>query len=219
MVAILGTLRRLRGAEQAAAAALAVAVPLYFLHALVDIDWDFVAVSAPVFFVGGLLIGLGGEVREAKATERPLLAAAAAICLLAAVYSLTAPWLAANRTNDAVAALAEARAPAAASAARDAGDLNPFAVEPVFLLGTAYALAGDDRGAVRELERATRMQPENPDTWVQLGEYQLERCDVFAAYRALNNAYTLDPFGPTGVPGGPLDRARAYVEKRATCRR
>jgi predicted TPR repeat methyltransferase len=72
---------------------------------------------------------------------------------------------------------------------------------------------------VRELERATRMQPENPDTWVQLGEYQLERCDVFAAYRALNNAYTLDPFGPTGVPGGPLDRARAYVEKRATCRR
>jgi hypothetical protein len=63
------------------------------------------------------------------------------------------------------------------------------------------------------------MQPENPDTWLQLGEYQLELCNVFPAYRALNNAYTLDPFGPTGVPGGPLDRARAYVEKRATCRR
>jgi hypothetical protein len=63
------------------------------------------------------------------------------------------------------------------------------------------------------------MQPENPQTWLYLGEYQLLRCDVFPAYRALNNAYTLDPFGPTGVPGGPLDQARAYGEKRATCRR
>jgi len=218
-VAILGTLRRLRGGEQAAAAALAVTVPVYVLHSLVDIDWDFVAVSAPVFFVGGLLIGLGGEVRRARAGERPLLAAAAAVCLLGAVYSLTAPWLASNRTSDAIAALANVRPAAAASAARDASDLNPFAVQPLYLLSTAYALVGDNRDAVRELEQATRNQPENPDTWLQLGEYELQTCNVFPAYRALNNAYTLDPFGPTGVPGGPLDRARAYVEKRATCRR
>jgi tetratricopeptide (TPR) repeat protein len=219
LAAIYGTLRRLRGSEHAAAAALAVAVPVYVLHSLVDIDWDFVAVSAPVFFVGGLLIGLGGEVREARGSERPLLAAAAAVCLLGAVYSLTAPWLASNRTNDAISALADVRPAAAASAARDASNLNPFAVEPLYLLSTAYALAGDERNAVRELERATRNQPENPDTWLQLGEYQLQVCNVFPAYRALNNAYTLDPFGPTGVPGGPLDKARAYVEKRATCRR
>ena len=218
-VAILGTLRRLRGGEQAAAAALAVTVPVYVLHSLVDIDWDFVAVSAPVFFVGGLLIGLGGEVRRARAGERPLLAAAAAVCLLGAVYSLAAPWLASNRTSDAIAALANVRPAAAASAARDASDLNPFAVQPLYLLSTAYALVGDNRDAVRELEQATRNQPENPDTWLQLGEYELQTCNVFPAYRALNNAYTLDPFGPTGVPGGPLDRARAYVEKRATCRR
>jgi predicted TPR repeat methyltransferase len=78
---------------------------------------------------------------------------------------------------------------------------------------------GDRRGAVEQYRRATRLQPENPDTWFQLGYYELLECDVFPACAALNHAYTLDPFGPTGVPGGPLDQARSYVEKRATCRR
>jgi hypothetical protein len=208
--------RRLTGPEQVAAAALAVAVPVYLLHALADIDWDFVAVSAPVFFVGGLLIGLGGEVREVRTREGPLLALAGTVCLLAAVYSLTAPWLAANNTSDAYAA---SSASTAASDASDAAELNPFSVDAIWALAFAHELAGDQRGAVQQFERATRLQPENPNTWVQLGLYQLAQCNVFPAYRALNNAYTLDPFGPTGVPGGPLDQARAYVEKRATCRR
>jgi hypothetical protein len=212
--AVVGALRRLRGPEHAAAVALAIGVPVYLLHALADIDWDFVAVSAPVFFVGGLLIGAAGEV--ARLRPRPLAASGVAIALLAAVYSLTTPWLAANRTSDAYAASSPS---AIASAARDASDLNPFAVEPVWALAAAYAFVGDSRNALVQYRRATRMQPENPNTWVQLGEYELARCNVFPAYRALNRAYTLDPFGPAGVPGGPLDRARAYVEKRATCRR
>jgi hypothetical protein len=211
VLAVLVALRR--AARDPAAVALAIGVPLYLLHALADIDFDFVAVSAPVFFVGGLLVGLGGEVRTVR--SRPLVAATAAAGLLAAVYSLTAPWLAANRTGDAYAAASPA---AAASAARDASNLNPLAVDPVWALAAAYSDAGDPTDTVRQYERATRLQPENPQTWLYLGEYELGRCAVFPAYHALNNAYTLDPFGPTGVPGGPLDQARSYVEKRATCR-
>jgi tetratricopeptide (TPR) repeat protein len=171
-----------------------------------------------VFFVGGLLVGLGGTVREARARERPWVGALAVGCLLGAVYSLAAPWLAANRTGDAYAALADVRPAAAASSARDAADFDPFSVQPIWVLATAYASVGDAAEAMRQFERATRLQPENPDTWLNLGLFELERCNVFPAYRALNRAYTLDPFGPTGIPGGPLDRARAYVEKRATCR-
>ena len=212
--AVVGALRRMRGGEYAAGMALAIAVPVYLLHALADIDWDFVAVSAPVFFVGGLLIGAGGDARTVRA--RPIAAAGVAVGLLAAVYSLTAPWLASNRTSDAYAASSPS---AAASAARDASGLNPFAVEPIWVLAAAYSFVGDRRDALEQYRRATRLQPENPNTWVQLGLYELARCHVLPAYRALNNAYTLDPFGPAGVPGGPLDRARAYVEKQATCRR
>jgi O-antigen ligase len=212
VLAVLAALWRRRG--DPAAVGLAIGVPLYLLHALADIDFDFVAVSAPVFFVGGLLVGLGGEARLVRV--RVLAAAAVAAGLLAAVYSLAAPWLATSRTSDAYAAASPA---AGASAARDAASLDPFAVEPIWALAFAYERAGDGPDAAAQYERATRLQPENPDTWFQLGQFELELCNVFPAYRALNNAYTLDPFGPTGVPGGPLDQARAYVEKRATCRR
>ena len=53
-----GSLRR-RGHELA----LALVLPAYFLHALVDVDWDFVAVSALAFLVAGALVG-GPPVRR-----------------------------------------------------------------------------------------------------------------------------------------------------------
>ena len=42
-----GAVRRLRGTERDAAAALAVALALWLVHALVDYPWDFVAVTGP----------------------------------------------------------------------------------------------------------------------------------------------------------------------------
>jgi hypothetical protein len=213
VLAVLAALWRRRG--DPAAVALAIGVPLYLLHALADIDFDFVAVSAPVFFVGGLLVGLGGTVRTVRV--RVVAAATVAAGLLAAVYSLTAPWLATSRTTDAYAASGSAAA--MASDARDASNLNPFAVDPIWALAAAYEDARDPTDAIKQYEGATRLQPENPQTWLYLGQYELAICDIFPAYRALNQTYTLDPFGPTGIPGGPLDQARAYVEKRATCRR
>jgi O-antigen ligase len=219
LAAIARAVGRLRDEERAAAVALAIAVPAYLLHALADIDWDFVAVSAPVFFVGGLLIGMGGEAREVRARGRPLLAAGVALSMLAGVYSLAAPWLASNRVDDAYAALVSLEPGSAASASRDAANLNPLSVQPIWALALAYASVPDVRDAVKQFERATRLQPENSDTWVELGDYELCHGDVFGAYRALNQAYTLDPYGPTGIKNGPLDQARAAVEKRGrpTC--
>jgi O-Antigen ligase len=225
VLAVLGAIaravRRLSGEERAAAVALAIAVPAYLLHSLVDIDWDFVAVSAPVFFVGGLLIGIGGEVRAVRVRGRPLLAAGVALAMLAGVYSLAAPWLASNRVDDAYAALTNLEPASAASDARDAAGLNPLSVEPILALALAYASVADVPDAVKQYERATRLQPENPDTWVALGAYELCHGNYRGAYDALNQAYTLDPFGPTGIKNGLLDQARAAVEKRGrpTCPR
>jgi len=222
LAALAQAVRRLGPEERAAGVALAIAIPAFLLHALVDIDWDFVAVSAPVFFLGGLLVGVGGDVRALSLRGRSLVAAGVAAALLAGVYSLTAPWLAANRVDDATNALIDGQPAAAASDARDAASLNPFSVQPIWALAEAYASIGDRPGAIGQFERATRLQPENPETWVALGKYELCFGDVFVAYRALNHAYTLDPFGSdTGTPGGALDQARAAVEKRGTptCRR
>jgi hypothetical protein len=221
LLAIARAVLRLRGEERAATAAIAIAIPAFLLHALADIDWDFVAVCAPVFMLGGLVIGIGGEVRAVRMPLRSLAAAGVAAVLLAGVYSLAAPWLAANRVDDAYTALFARDLRSGAAAARDAASLNPLSVQPIWALAEAYAALPDERGAVDQYRRATRLQPENPDTWVALGRYELCFGDVFDAYRALNQAYTLDPFGPAGIPGGPLDQARAAVEKRGTpsCRR
>lgn len=109
----------------------------------------------------------------------------------------------------------------AASDARDAASLNPLSVQPIWALALAYSSVGDRAEAGRQYERATRLQPENPQTWVVFGGYELCFGDVFVAYRALNQAYTLDPFGQAGIPGGLLDQARSAVEKKGTpsCRR
>jgi hypothetical protein len=209
LVAVAVAVRRLRAEERAAAVALAIAVAVYVLHALVDIDWDFVAVSAPAFLLGGFLIGLGAPAVRLRA--RPLLVGAVVICLLAGVYSLTAPWLAANRVQDAESANLAGNAGAAASAARDAAQLNPFSVDPITQLALAYASVRDIPNAIRQYRRATRLQPENADTWFSLGQYAYCIGRYHDAYVALNQAYTLDPYGPAGIRGGYLDRARAKV--------
>jgi hypothetical protein len=216
LVAIWRALARLGGEERAAAVGLAIAIPSFLLHSLADIDWDFVAVCAPVFLIGGLLVGIGGEVRAVRG--RSVLSVALAAALLACVYSLAAPWLSAARVSD---SLSAPSARSAASSARDAASLNPLSVQPIWALAAAYGRVGDTADAGRQYERATQLQPENPQTWVELGGYELCFGDVFVAYRALNHAYTLDPFGPAGIPGGLLDQARAAVEKRGTpsCRR
>ena len=36
--------------------ALALALPAYFLHGLLDVDWDFASVSGPVFLIAGALV-------------------------------------------------------------------------------------------------------------------------------------------------------------------
>ncbi len=212
LVAVRDTLRRLRGEERAAAVALAAGLPVYLLHALADIDWDFVAATAPVFTLTGVLLGLGRA--RAPAPRRPWAAAAAVAVGLAVIYSQVAPWLAARRVEDAYAAIGRGDPAAAAAAARDAHRLNPLSTEPLAAWALAHAAAGDVAGAVRRYRQATELQPANADTWYDLGAFELAVGRYRDAYRHLDRAYGLDPYGPAGQPGGLLDQARAKVEGR-----
>ena len=208
-----GAVRRLEGREHAAGVALAIAVPAYLLHALADIDWDFVAATAPAFFVLGVLLGSASPAREPR--SRPVLAMAAAAVTLASLCSLTFPWLAARRVNDSYDALGRGDLSGAVSAARDAHDLNPLSLDPYQAWALADIVAGDRAGAIREYRRAADRQPENSETWYDLGAYEFNLKRYQAAYRDLNHAYTLDPRGPVGRKGDLLDQARAKVNAGA----
>jgi hypothetical protein len=207
--AVAGALRRLGGAERAAAAALAAAAVAYLAHALVDIGWEYLAVSAPVFVALGVLLAAG----RPPAVRRRLPHRGAAVLLAAAALaSLTVPWLAGRRLEDAFDALARGDLAAAERAARQAADLNPLSVEPLLAEAAAAEFAGDLDRAERLYIEAVRLQPRNPSPWFELGRFEFESdADPDAAFVYLDRSYGLDRYGPSGPL---LDDVRAALEAR-----
>jgi tetratricopeptide (TPR) repeat protein len=202
--------RRLEPGERAAAVGL-VGLPLAFgLHALLDYDLDFLAVAAPAALVSAALLGAGRPVVVVR--SRALVAASAVAGALAAVWVLAAPALSSRAVDRAYRQADAGHLGAAASSARRAQSLNPLSPEPLYARATVASLAGDNAAAERFYEQATRLQPENPDTWYELGLFrQLALGNQCGAYFALNAAYTLDPKSSLFAPGGALDIARAAV--------
>jgi O-Antigen ligase len=200
--------RQSEGAERGAAAALALGLAAYVLHALVDIDWEFVAVTAPAFFVLGGLVGIGAG-RRARVAR--LVTAAVAILGIGVLYSLVAPYSSARLVDSTYSDLSAGRPGAAVSDGRAAHGLNPLAVDPLFALGDTEAAEGDDAAALRRYRQAVDLQPENSSTWYALGSYEFFTGRYKEALRDLDRAYGLDPYGPAGRPGGLLDQARAKV--------
>lgn len=207
--AVWGILRRER---TRAWLALSLAAALCVLHSVVDIDWDFIAVQGSLFLTVGALVSGA----PAPAPRRWLLSAAAAVCALAALYSLASPWLAVNRVNAAYdAILVHNDARQAVTDARSARAFNPLSVDAIFV----QALVEPNAKALQLYRRARDLEPKNAETWYQLGSFELRSLRrPRDAYRDLNQAYTLDHFlfGPGTQPGRDLDRARCLVDP-STC--
>jgi hypothetical protein len=206
--AAVAALRRLEPAEWGAAAALAIGLGAYVLHALVDIDWEFVAVTAPALFVLGALAGLGG--RRRLRLGRPA-AGVVAVVAVAVLYSLVAPYASQRLVDGTYSELAADRTQAALSDGKSARWLNPLSVDPLLALGDAEAASHDETAAVRWYRRAVDLEPENSSTWYALGSYEFFTGRYKVALHDLDRAYDLDPYGPAGRPGGLLDQARAKV--------
>src|SRR5262249_5174315 len=69
--------------------ALALALPAFFLHGLLDIDWDFLSVAGPVFLIAGALAVTPSERPRPRAFT--LLTAGGVLAILG--LSLVAVWL------------------------------------------------------------------------------------------------------------------------------
>jgi tetratricopeptide (TPR) repeat protein len=205
-------LRRLSGAERAAAVALAAAPAAYLVYALVDFNWDFIAVTAPTMVALGVLAGAG---RVTRAGGRHALVAIGVVLVAAAVLvSFSFPRLADRAERRSTRALAAGDFDQALDQAAWAEFFNPVSADPLY----ARARVAERRGIAWRAERAyidaVELQPDNPETWYTLGIFQFDvRKNLCAAYRFLNNAYTLDPAGSQWRKGGPLDVSRDAVNE------
>jgi len=207
-------LRRLGGEERAAAVALVAVPAAYLVHALVDYTWDFVAVTAPTMFALGVLAGAGRP--GGRIVRRPLLGIGAVLAVLAVLVSFSAPEVADRAVRASTRALDDGHFDRARDRARLAQRLDPLSVRPVVALARIEERRGDLDAAEERYVDAVELQPENPATWYALGIFEFEaRRRMCAAYRFLNEAYTLDPSGNQWVVGGPLDVARDAVNAGA----
>lgn len=207
-------LRRLAGDERAAAAALVAAPAAYLLHALVDYSWDFLAVTAPTMVALGVLVGAGRA--RGEVVRRPLLGVGAVLVALAVLASFASPRVAERSVRASTRALDDGDYELARNRALRARSLNPLSLDPIFALARIEERRGQLDAAEDRYVQAAELQPENPATWYALGLFEFEaRGRMCAAYRFLNDAYTLDPSGNQWVQGGPLDVARDAVNAGA----
>jgi hypothetical protein len=206
--------RGLEGHERAAAVAVVALPAAYLVHALVDYDWDFLAVTAPTMLALGVLAGAGKP--SVWPARNPLLVVASALLALTLLASFSFPRLSERSGRAALRALDARDYGAANDDAERARSFDPLAVDPLWTLAAVAARQGRDEEAVKRYVQAVELQPENPDTWYALGMYEYQVVgDNCLAYRYLNNAYTLDSAGTEWVPGGALDRSRAAVNAGA----
>ena len=173
--------------------ALAAVVFAYGLHALLEFDWDFQALTGPAMLVVGALAA--SERPEHEPVRARVAALGVAVAAVAAVLSVTTPWRADRKLDDAL-AVQDTNYQRSATEARDAHDINPLSAEALLTWAYAVRRLGDVPAALELYARATRLQPENAITWRSLGEYQLAVGKRQAAVDSLTRAHELDPNDP-----------------------
>jgi len=191
-------------------------VVTFGVQSTIDWTWVFPGVAVIALLAAAWVAGRGpftetpparalGEVGRIPARLRagvhsPLRAGAAAAVLLVAVAAAWAAWQPLRAQNAGQAALQAAQdgdVERARELVADARERNPVAVEPLFQRSIVERRANDPRAGLAALTDAVRLQPENPNPWLRLAEYELTVMN--RAQRGLEAARTavfLDPRSP-----------------------
>jgi tetratricopeptide (TPR) repeat protein len=131
--------------------------------------------------------GLPGSARPALAA---LTIAVAALC----GWSIWQPLRSDRESDRALTLSADGHLAAARAAARHAHDIDPLSPRPYVVLSAVEDAAGDHQAALKALERAVRAFPGDPQTWLQLAQYQLNTLSKPAdALRTIAAVLYLDP--------------------------
>jgi O-Antigen ligase len=188
--------------ERAGMVTLLCMVIVFGISSAVDWTWFIPGTAVPALLCAGWLAGrgplaqrVGVRGRRLQLSTRPGLAAALggllAVVLLTC-WMMLAPLRSSDADSAAVLALTQGHAHAALADARTAAARDPVSIEPLFELSAIYSSLGDQSAAHAELIAATNLQPANPETWQQLGLYELQQHQLQQALAALQRALTLN---------------------------
>ncbi len=224
-----------RGSPERIALLTLVAVVLVFgLHSTIDWTWFVPANAAVGLLAAGWVAGHGplraaapavalvraGVVERLRAGLRDVPRALCALgVVVAAVIGAWAAWQPLRSdelAQQSLITLERGDVDAARTQAQQARDVNPLALDPLFKLAQIERQAGNRQlQAKAALEQAVRLQPDNPESWIALAQYELETGDAKAAETTSRRAVYLDPRSsrPLGVF---LDARKQIAATRAS---
>jgi O-antigen ligase len=216
-------------------------VVVFGAHSLIDWTWYVPGDACVALLCAGWLAGRGELVPSAGAASSeaaprraisPTRIAIAGAVIVAALLAMWSQWQP-QRSEEAAQqadALLEARHPGAASAAANTAiSRDPLSVEALLTLANVQQASGQPALARATLERAVRLQPSNPQTWLALGQHDVTS-DPPAAVSELRAAIFLNPesIAPEAIAEGrpePIALQNDYIralqasEQQASARR
>ena len=201
-----------RAAERAGLLTLLCTVLIFGTQSSIDWTWFVPGTALPALFCAGWLAGRGPLATPVgRAPQRRRLSgsagAAVAGLVAVAVFAAWAVWQPLRSQQAEDAALSAPSTAAAFADLRTAAARDPVAVDPLWGLAALYDGIGDQRSARAELLKAIDLQPDNAQTWLQLGLYDLGHGQPHVAVADLAHAQALDRTLPSIIAA--LARARA----------
>ncbi len=202
-----------------------VVVVVFGLHSLIDWTWYVPGDACVALLCAGWLAGRG-ELAPAPGTrrrgwlragwrrlrERPqpvrlALAGTAVVAALLAAWAQWEPQRSEEARGEALTLAEDGHLRAAQSAAESAVSRDPLSAEALFALADVQQIAGRGGLARQTLQRAVRLQPSNPQTWLELGRDDLAH-DPRAALKELQAAVYLNPetIAPEAISGPTANR-------------
>ncbi len=125
---------------------------------------------------------------------RVLLAAATIIAAALSIWAIWQPLRADREADHALDLTADNRITAALAAADNAHDIDPLSPRPFIVRSAIEDAASHPQEALKALERAVIEFPADPQTWLQLAQYQLNSLSKPAdALEIVKGALYLDP--------------------------
>ncbi len=225
------------GPERIGMLSMACVVVVFGAHSLVDWTWYVPGNAIAALTCAGWLAGRGplrrrrsAEAVGERAPRRRLAApdlrerllrtssgrlrlALAAAAIAAALLTAWFQWQPLRSEEAAEAALGQigVNTRAARADAQSAVSRDPLSVEALFALSEVQAAANEPSSARRTLLRAVRLQPSNPETWLELGSFDLPT-DPKASLSELRAAIYLDPqsISPEALAAGNAKAISIY---------
>ena len=191
-----------RAAERAGLITLLATVVIFGISSLIDWTWFVPGVAVPALVCAGWLAGRGpidapiGRAKDRRRLSTSPGVAAAGLGIVAA--TIVAAWFvwqplhSQNAFDAAISAMSGGNSTAALADAQSAAASNPVSIEPLIELSEIYSARHNPTAARQELVKAMDIQPSNPETYEQLGQFDLAQNQAIVAVLEFQTAQLLD---------------------------